>query len=76
MVITHAIIEKLHFLVSGMPYNVRLVRSVVGGKTFWYCGFGCFCKTKEEAEKYIKNCQEEIEQVIDTTNLLDGKEGD
>lgn len=50
MVITHAIIEKLHFLVSGMPYNVRLVRSVDGGKTFWYCGFGCFCKTKEEGD--------------------------
>lgn len=55
--ITHAIIEKLHFLVNGMQYNVRLVRSVDGGKTFWYCGFGCFCKTKEEAESYIKNCQ-------------------
>lgn len=35
-----------------------------------------FARPKEEAESYIKNCQEEIEQVIDTTNLLDGKEGD
>lgn len=76
MVITHAIIEKLYFPVSGMQYDVRLVLSVNGGETFWYCGFGCFCKTKEEAESYIKSCPEEIEQVIDTTNLLDGKEGD
>ena len=76
MVITRAIIEKLHLPVSGMQYDVRLVRSVDGGETFWYCGFGRFCKTKEEAADYIRNCQEEIEQIIDTTNLLDGKDGD
>lgn len=45
-------IEKLSFPVDGYNYNVMEWRSVDGGKTFWYCGYGKFCKTLEEAEQY------------------------
>lgn len=36
------------------PYNVQLWHSYDGGKSFVYAGFGRFCKTKEEAEDYVK----------------------
>lgn len=45
-------IEKLSFPVDGYNYNVMEWRSVDGGKTFLYCGYGKFCKTLEEAEQY------------------------
>jgi len=52
-------IEKLHFPVDGVyNYNVQELTSVDGGKSFWYCGFGKFCRTLEEANEYINSMLE------------------
>ena len=47
-------IEKLSFPVDGYNYNVQIVRSVDGGKTWWYTGFGKYFRTLEEAQEYAK----------------------
>ena len=49
-------VEKLHFPLDGVyNYNVQELSSVDGGKTFWYCGFGKYCKTLNEANEYVKS---------------------
>lgn len=45
-------IEKLAFPVDGYTYNVMEWRSVDGGKNFWHCGHGRYCRTLHEAEQY------------------------
>lgn len=45
--------EKLKFPVDGYKYNVQVLTSVDGGKNYYYCGIGKFCKTKEECKQYI-----------------------
>lgn len=44
-------IKKLSFPV-GNNYNAMIFRSVDGGKTFIYCGYGKYFTTLEEAEAY------------------------
>lgn len=36
----------------GYRYNIQITTSIDGGKKFWYCGLGKFCKTKEEVKAY------------------------
>ena len=55
-------IEKLHVPIDGVyHYNVQELTSVDGGKTFWYCGFGKFCRTLEEANIAAHNMKEDWE---------------
>lgn len=37
------------------PYNVQMLHSMDNGKTFFYCGYGRFCKNKKEVEFYTCN---------------------
>ena len=53
------ITERLHFPVDGYMYNVQRWSSVDGGKNFYYCGYGKYCKTEEEAREYINKSIEE-----------------
>ena len=46
------VIEKLHFPVDGYNYDVKMLTSVDGGKNFYYCGYGKFFRTEEEAVAY------------------------
>lgn len=50
-------IETLSFPVDGYHYNAKVLRSIDGGETFWYCGFGKYFKTFQEAQQF-KNEQE------------------
>lgn len=45
--------EKLKFPVDGYKYNVQVLTSIDGGKNYYYCGIGKFCKTREECKQYI-----------------------
>lgn len=45
--------EKLKFPVDGYKYNVQVLTSIDGGKNYYYCGIGKFCKTIEECKQYI-----------------------
>lgn len=57
-VIRKVLIEKVSKFVQiqngGHKYYARLVTSVDGGKTFWYCGVGKDCKTLKDAREYKK----------------------
>ena len=53
-------IEKLAFNVDGFHYNVSVWISVDDGKTFYYCGIGKFCKTREDCKRYIADYKREI----------------
>ena len=56
-------VEKLHFPVDDVYlYNVQEFTSVDGGNTFWYCGFGKFCRTLEEANEYVRKMKEEEQE--------------
>lgn len=51
-------IKEFAFPIEGIyNYDAQVITSVDGGYTFWHCGEGKFCKTKEEAEAY----KEEVE---------------
>lgn len=50
-------IERTDFPVDGYIYNVQKWISVDGGKTYWYCGFGRFCHTFDEAKAWIEQDQ-------------------
>lgn len=53
-------VEKLHFPVDNVYlYNVQELTSVDGGNTFWYCGFGKFFRTLEEANEYVQKMKGE-----------------
>lgn len=55
-------VEKLHFPVDGVyNYNVQELSSVDNGQTWWYCGFGKFCRTLEEANEYVRKMKGESE---------------
>ena len=45
-------IKEMSFPVYGYNYNAMILRSVDGGKTFWYCGCGKYFRTFKEAETY------------------------
>lgn len=46
-------IKKLSFPIDNIyNYNAMIFRSVDGGKTFIYCGFGKYFATLEEAKAY------------------------
>nr|DAL60566.1 MAG TPA_asm: BNR/Asp-box repeat protein [Caudoviricetes sp.] len=46
-------IKKLSFPVGNVyNYNAMIFRSVDGGKTFIYCGYGKYFTMLEEAEAY------------------------
>lgn len=34
------------------PYNVQIWQSIDYGKNWYYCGWGRFCKTLEEANNF------------------------
>lgn len=64
-VISKAYIKKLDFPVDRiLSYNVQIVRSVDGGKNFWYCGCGTFCRTEEEARDFLSNQKEKFKEII------------
>lgn len=48
-------IKELHFPVDGYLYDVQVLVSVDGGKSYYYCGNGKFCKTLAEAQAYIES---------------------
>lgn len=46
-------IEKNSFPIDGVyNYNAQVWLSVDGGKSFYYCGIGKFCKTLKDAEAF------------------------
>ena len=51
-------IHKLNFPVANTyNYNAMIFRSVDGGKTFFYCGYGKYFATIEEARDYKKKIE-------------------
>ena len=52
-------IEKTAFPIDGYNFNVQVLISVDGGKNFYYCGIGKFCKSEEEAAEYIAQYKKE-----------------
>jgi len=60
--------NKFEIVKSGnqkYPYNARILTSVDGGKNYYYCGNGRYCKTLEEAIKFIKSkATEELKEEI------------
>lgn len=46
-------LEALHFPVDGYLYLVKLITSIDGGKTFYYCGNSKYFKTEQEATAYM-----------------------
>ncbi len=42
-------VEKMDYSVDGYSYMVKLVTSLDGGKSFYYCGDGKYFKTEQEA---------------------------
>lgn len=49
----------------GIKYNVSVHTSVDGGKTFWYCGNGRFCKNLTEVFKFIRAWNDPWYEVVD-----------
>lgn len=45
-------LEKLHFPVDGYNFLVKLITSIDGGKTFYYCGNSKYFRTEQEAQLY------------------------
>lgn len=69
MVISKVYISKLRIPINAgvqdtREFNVSIVRSVDGGKTFWYCGCGKFCRTEAEAKDYVRTSSEKFSEVI------------
>lgn len=70
--VSKAIITKLKFPLDGnLHYNVQIVRST-DGKSFWYCGCGKFCRTKQEARQFIEESKESFAEVIDNDSEREG----
>ena len=51
-VVNRYTLEPLHFPVDGYLYIVKMITSVDGGETFYYCGNSRYFKTQGEAEQY------------------------
>lgn len=61
MVKRKAIIRENHFPIDDIyMYDVQIVTSVDGGKNWYYCGHGRYCKTREEAEEFAATINEEV----------------
>ena len=41
-------IETLSFPIEGNKYNLQVLTITDGGRTFYYCGIGRFCKDMDE----------------------------
>lgn len=68
--------NKFEILKSGSqkyPYNARILTSVDGGESYYYCGNGRYCKTLQEAFEFIKsNGAEELkEEAEDTVGAME-----
>ena len=68
--------NKFEIVKSGSqkyPYNARILTSVDGGKNYYYCGNGRYCKTLQEAFEFIKsNGAEELkEEAEDTVGAME-----
>lgn len=68
--------NKFEILKSGSqkyPYNARILTSVDGGESYYYCGNGRYCKTLQEAFEFIKsNGAEELkEEAEDTAGAME-----
>lgn len=61
------VIKKDRFfkMATGYAYDVEIVRSVDGGKNFYFCGCGKFAKTKKEAERIKKQLTKKESRVIE-----------
>lgn len=57
--ISKYIVCKLFFPVDGNMFNVMKVNSIDGGKSFWYCGVGKYCKDMNDVKKYLsgRDCE-------------------
>lgn len=54
-------IKKLDYTIQGgYRYDTQIWTSTDGGKTYFHCGLGKFCRTLEEAKAY-KNEMEKLE---------------
>lgn len=56
-------LESLHFPVDGYLFLVKMITSVDGGKTFYYCGNSKYFKTREEAEDWKAEQEAEKEPI-------------
>ena len=60
--------NKFEIVKSGSqkyPYNARILTSGDGGKSYYYCGNGRYCKTLQEAFEFIKGkATEELKEEI------------
>lgn len=68
--------NKFEIVKSGSqkyPYNARILTSVDGGESYYYCGNGRYCKTLQEAFEFIKsNGAEELkEEAEDTVGAME-----
>lgn len=45
---------------EGYLFNVQLWKSIDGGKTFCYAGFGKYCRNVEEVDSYIRMTLENL----------------
>lgn len=68
--------NKFEIVKSGSqkyPYNARILTSVDGGESYYYCGNGRYCKTPQEAFEFIKsNGAEELkEEAEDTVGAME-----
>lgn len=51
--ITKVNIHKNYFPIDGVyKYDAQIVKSTDGGKTFWHCGHGRYCKSYKEAKLF------------------------
>lgn len=61
------IIKKDRFfkMATGYAYDVESIRSIDGGKNFYFCGCSEFAKTKKEAERIKKQLTKKETRVIE-----------
>lgn len=56
-------IRKLSFPLDGVyNYDVQLLTSIDGGKNFYHCGIGRYCKDEREAEEQAALILEEYQK--------------
>ena len=53
MAAVHRFIVSPSNVWPGLRYNVQVVTSVDGGRTFWYCGNGRFCRDLTEVFAFV-----------------------
>ena len=64
MVKKKVVIHKLAFPIDGVYwFDVKLLTSIDGGLNYYYCGYGRFCKTEQEAEEYADRLRAEYDCV-------------